>query len=806
MNKFRTQYVILSIIFCLVIFYSTVFSQRIPQPEGLFYYHPAASVYGDEAAWINPSILGWYRASSYQFITDYNNQSYGKSWGTVVARQNFAIATRHIDNPDGRDFNEYVLSAGLALGDPLTAGLSYRYFKDGPDNYNKRHYWNISFTTRQGGPLTLAALFSNLNRGRVNGDRTETEMRYSLAYRPINDKYTFAVDALFSTGQKFKDAEFIYHLSVNPLKGIFVDGFLTSEKDFQVGVRLNFLKYFTGWKSNYNKHGDHSYTSTYIGSTSIRQQSIISEKKRGLTMRISGSPGENPPNPVIGNSETPFALYILNIYRAADDPTIKELVLSLNGLSLGFGQAQELREALKYFRQNGKQIYCHLTHPNNIGYYAASAANKIFIPPVSQLELVGLRAELTYYAGTLGKLGIKVDMLRIGKYKSGAEPFTQSAPSEETGESTNRILDDIYDQFVTAIAEGRNISPDSVINTINNGPFTSAEALDYNLVDGLSYQDNLFENILNPIPRISFNNYLKDTLINDGWPRKPVIALVVAEGEITENNGSANPLSRDENLTPRSMARSFDYVKNIPEVKGIVYRINSPGGMALAGEEIHHSVQKASQQKPLIISMSNVAASGGYYIAMPGQKLFANQGTITGSIGIYGGKADLSGLYDKIDLGNELYTRGKYAGMLSTTRPFTDFERQKYFDQLMAFYKHFLTLVVDNRGLKTDSVDNLSQGKIWTGREAVANGLIDEIGGVKQAIDYTAELAGLKDYRVEIYPKKRPFIILPKKGLFGSILNIFSGDDNPIESTVSTIIKIDNGDIYTRMPYDIDIE
>lgn len=806
MNKHRTKRVILLIIFFTVIFSSTVLSQRIPQPEGLFYYQPAASVYGDEAAWINPSILGWYRASSYQIIADYSNQSYAKSWGTVVARQNFAIATRHIDNPDGRDFNEYVISSGLALGNQLAAGLSYRYFKDGPENYNKRHYWNLSFTTRQGGPLTLAALFSNLNSGKINGERTETEMRYSLAYRPVNNKYTFAVDALLSTGQSFKDAEFIYHLSVNPLRGIFVDAFLTSEKDFQVGLRLNFLKYFTGWKSSYNKHGDHSYTSSYIGSTSIRQQSIIAEKRRGLTMKISGHPGENPPDPVIGNSEIPFALYILNIYRAAEDPTIKELVLSLNGLSLGFGQAQELREALKYFRNNGKQIYCHLTHPNNIGYYAASAADKIFIPPVSQLELVGLKAELTYYAGSLDKLGIKVDMLRIGKYKSGAEPFTQSAPSDETRESTNRILDDIYDQFVTAIAEGRKLSPDSVINTIDNGPFTPVEALEYNLVDGLSYQDNLFENILNPIPRISFNNYIKDTLINDGWPRKPVIALVVAEGEITENKGSANPLSQDENLTPNYMARTFNYVENNSEIKGIVYRINSPGGMALAGDEIHHSVKEASHYKPLIISMSNVAASGGYYIAMPGQKLFANPGTITGSIGIYGGKADLSGLYDKIDLGNELYTRGKYAGMLSTIRPFTDFEREKYFKHLMAFYKHFLTLVVENRGLKTDSVDNLSQGRVWTGKEAAANGLIDELGGVKQAIDYTADLIGLKDYRVEIYPKKRPFILLPKKGLIASIFNIFSGDDNPIESTVSTVIKIDDGDIFARMPYDIEIE
>lgn len=806
MNKSRTFHVFLLLIFSTITFHSTAISKRIPIPEGIFYYQPAASVYGAEAAWVNPSILGWYKAASYQIIADYSNTSYAKSWGTVVARHNIATATRHIYNPDERDYNEFVISTGMAMGNQLAVGLSYRYFKEGSDIHHKRHFWNLSFTARQGGPFTIAALFSNLNRGKVDGEQTETEMRYSLAYRPVNNKYTFAVDALFSTGQRFKDAEFIYHLSINPVRGVFVDGFYTSGKNFQVGLRLNFLKYFTGSKSIYNRHGDHSYTSSYIGSTSIRQQSIIPEKKRGLTMQISGRPGENPPNPIIGKSQTPFALYILNIYRAANDPSIKELLISLNGLSLGFGQAQELREALKYFKNNGKKIYCYLTHPNNIGFYTACVAHKIFIPPVSQLKLVGLRAELTYYAGTFEKLGVKADILRIGKYKSAAESFTQIAPSKESRESTNRILDDIYNQFITAIAEGRNISADSVMNIIDNGPFTSAEALDYNLVDGLSYQDNLFENILDPVPIISFNNYLSDTLLNDGWPRKPIIALVVADGEISNYNGDSNPLNNGNKVTPASMAGTFKYVNNTPEIKGIVYRINSPGGLALAGEQIHHTVQKASNQKPLTISMSNVAASGGYYIAMPGQKLFANPGTITGSIGIYGGKADLSGLYNKIDLGKELYTRGKYAGMLTTTRPFTDFERDKFFSHLKAFYNHFLTLVVENRGLKTDSVDALSQGRVWTGQEAFANGLIDELGGVKQALDYTAEILGIKDYRVEIYPKKRPFILLPKKGIIGSLFSIFSGDDNSLEKTVSSITNIDEGEIYTRMPYDIKIE
>lgn len=779
---------------------------RVQIPEGVFYYQPAASVFGSEAVWCNPSVLGWYDAVEYQLMTEYYNSSFGKSWGSVVNRKGISVAYRHLYNPEEKDCNEYVFGSGIPLGRSLAVGLSYRYFKDGSTGYNKRHYWNLSTSGKTGGSFSWAAVFSNLNRGRLNGEQTETEQRYSLAYRPIKDKLTLAVDASLSTGQNIKEAVYQYHAEFIPIPGVFVEGYIDSDRNFQVGLRVNLLKHFTGWHGSFSKDGNHSRSTVYMGATSKRQASVIPERKRRLSMNVSGRPEENPPQPFLGHKKTPFWTTLLSVYRAADDDSIRELVIELNGLSLGFGQAQELRDALSYFRQQGKYVVCHLSAPNNIGYYVASVSDEIYIPPVSQLNLVGLRAELTYYTGTMEKIGVKADMMRIGKYKKAAEAFTRKSASKEGREATNKLLDNLYSQFVGGIAEGRSLSQDSVKALIDKGPFTSEKALSFGLVDGLSYRDNLNDGILRSMPEINFRHYQSDTLLNDGWPHVPVLAVVVADGNVVGNNGSGNPFGGSQQMTPASMSSALENAGRESDVKGIIWRVNSPGGVAMAGERIYHSVDKISQHKSLVVSMANVAASAGYYVSMPGKYIFADPGTITGSIGIFGGKVNLSGLYDKIDLGKELYTRGKFAGMLSTIQPFTDNERDKYYSQLKAFYDHFVGLVAESRNLSVDSVDAISRGRVWTGQEALDIGLVDELGGLRQAIGYSARSLGLDDYRIKVLPQQRPWFLLPDISLTQTISRLFGGKSDPAEVMSDMFSPLMEGTIIARMPYDIEIE
>jgi len=790
----------------IVLVASSICGQRVPLPPGVFYYKPAASVFGAEAAWVNPAGLGRYNASSFQVMADYADGYCFKSWGTVIDREQIAVAYRHLNKPDSVNYSEYLFAAGMSLGRRLHFGGSYRYFKEAPGIYNKRHFWNIGFMGQGRSSFSWAAVFSNLNRGQVEGKRTEIEQRYSLSYRPMGKVVTFSVDMFLSTKTKLSNADYVYHLEVVPCRGLYVEGYVDSEKNFQIGARVNLIQHFIGSQSSFQKSGDHLRTTAFLGATSLKQPSLIPPPQRRLAVGLSGKLQENPPRPVFGSRETSFITLLTTIYRAAEDPSIGELVLSLKGISLGFGQAQELREALMYFKSAGKTIICHLSYPNNIGYFVASISDSILIPPVSQLNLVGLKAELTFYAGTLEKLGVKADVIRIGNYKTAPEKYTQNAATEQNKRQINRILDNIYNQFVTAIAEGRGVSIDSVQDIINNGPYTSAEAIEHGLVEGLSYRDELKKDFLSKLPEVSFRRYLSDTLLNDGWPAEPVLALVVAEGDITEGGGNVSPFDASNKVTPASMRHAFERAVGESNVKGVIFRINSPGGYALASDEIYHNAQEATEEKLMVASMSNVAASGGYYIAMPSTRLFANPGTITGSIGIYGGKVDLSGFYKKINLGKELYTRGQFAGMLSTIRPFSQEERERYRTHLKAFYDHFIQLVSGNRKLPVDSVDALSRGKVWTGREALSNGLIDELGGLKRSLDYVADRLELKDYRIAIYPEKRPWFVLPGRSFMKAIARFLVGEGTFNEVLSKGLGLTESGEIIARMPFDITIE
>ncbi len=780
--------------------------RRIPIPDDVFYYAPAAAVYGSEATWINPAALGRSANAGFQIMADYTAGDYAKSWGVVLYRDRTTTAYRHINNPDGTDYEEMITAMGLKLGPALNAGLSYRYFRSGPGLYNNRHFWTLGLVQRSRGVFSAGAVFSNLNRGRIESGRSAVEQRYSLGYRPFGRKLTLAADMFLSSRNQLSEADYIYNAEYVPTPGLYINGYLDSDRNYQIGFRVNLRKYFVGSQSRFDRSGHHGRTTAFYGATNMRQPSIIPDQRRSLSLGLSGGAAENPPQPRFGPKRTPFLTVLMAIYRAAEDQSIASLKLDLNRLALGFGQAQELRAALDYFGSHGKRIICHLGSPNNIGYFVASVADSILIPPVSQLRLVGLRAELTFWAGALDKLGVEVELLRIGDHKTAPEKYTRETASEENRAQLNRLLDDLYDQFVVTLAEGRGLETDSVRSLIDQGPFTSAEAIHCGLVDGLSYRDQVGTDYFDGMPSVSFRSYQNDTLQNDSWQDRPVIAVVVADGEIVSDGGNTGLPGESAGVKPCVMSRAFRSAQRNPHVQGIVLRVNSPGGWALAGEDIYRAGSRAAENKLLSVSMGNVAASGGYYIAMPAGRLFVNPATITGSIGVYGGKVDLSGLHDKIGYGTELYTRGRYAGMLSTSRPFSDDERVKYQSHLQAFYDHFVDLVATNRHLPVDSIDNLSRGRVWTGREALTTGLADEIGGLKQALDYTADELGLDDYDVVTYPQKRPWFIFPGRSLIGKFLSMMTGNKNSPETGLLDLPISEEESILARMPYDISVK
>lgn len=789
---------IVLVIFLFLLFVGSALAERIVYPDAVYYYQPAASVFGSEALWVNPAGLYQYKPMEFQFIGDLADDNYFKNWGMVTARSGLGVGYRKF----GSDDKEYSLGIGFPFGREMQFGVSYQNYKSDNQLFSDRHHWNIGMSGQAGPKFRWGAVLSNLNRAKINGEKSETEMRYSLSFRPLNEKLTLSVDMFLSTKTKFNNADFVYHLAGTPIPGLILDGYIDNDKNFELGVRTNLTQYFSGLESLFDKKANHQRSTFYFGATSLRQPTLVPAKSRRIEAFISGRPSENPTQTYLGPSQSSYLNAILDIYRAADDPYVSEMVVNFDKLSLGFAQAEELREALMTFKKKDKKLVAHISYPNNIAYYIATACDRIYIPEVSQLNLVGLKAELTFFGGTFEKLGINLDLLKIGDHKTAPEQYTQKESSEFNREQINRLLDGWYEIFVSAIAEGREISIDSVKKIIDNGPFTSHEAISYGLIDGFAFKSSDIEDLKkNKMPIVSLHHYHADTLRNDGWPQKPTLAIMALTGDVVSSTNQSPWFDGESDLTPGAIKEAIHQVKSDRIIDGIVLRINSLGGEALTGEDIYQELHRSFPQSKPVISMGNATASGGYYIAMMGDKIFASPSTLTGSIGIFGGKADLSKFYEKIELNKEMYLRGKYAGMLSNMRPFTDEEREKYYSQLMAMYQHFVSLVADNRNLPKDSIDQLGRGKVWSGADAKKNGLVDYNGGIKQALDYLAAQNNYTDYRVKIYPHKKRWFNLPELNPIKYVASIFAADKKDLD-----IITKKTEDMYTRLPFDISIE
>lgn len=447
--------------------------------------------------------------------------------------------------------------------------------------------------------------------------------------------------------------------------------------------------------------------------------------------------------------------------NAAADSHVRAIVLEPRGLSVGWAKLEELRADIVNFKKSGKPVYAYLRGAGMREYYVASAADRIFTSPEDELDVKGLRAELTYVKGTLDKLGVEMEFEHVGKYKDAPDMFTKTGSSPETREVINALLDQFYGDFIGAVAEGRKKTLDEIRTAIDNGPFVGSEAVKNGLIDELAYEDQVFAKLKDKTKssdaRIRERDYA-ELPAPTGVEGSTKIALLVGQGEIAR--GSTNDGS-DGMITTAGMVKAIRQVRDDDSIKGVILRIDSPGGDGIASDDILHEAKLLSQKKPTVISMSDLAASGGYFIAMTGDPLVAYRATETGSIGVFFGKPNLKGLYDKIGLRKELLTRGKFADIDTDAGPLNDVQRAKLRTEIEQFYKSFVGKVADARKRKFDEVEPLAQGRVWTGAQAKQNGLIDEIGGIDRAIELVkqkAKLAATDKIKLVAYPPRKSLL------------------------------------------------
>jgi protease-4 len=494
-----------------------------------------------------------------------------------------------------------------------------------------------------------------------------------------------------------------------------------------------------------------------------------------LVLRPTGTFPEKAPLEIPLLSAGP-SLTVSNVWmalrKAAADSHIRAVVLEPENLRAGWGKLQELRQDIAQFRKSGKPVYAYLHTPSAREYYVATAADRIYIGPSDQIYLKGLRAEVMFFKNTLDKLGVSVDVEHAGKYKDFGDQFTRAAMSPETREVINSLVDGIYGDLLAGIAEGRKKTPEQVSSLIDQGLFLAPELQKAGLVDELKFEDEMWGELKSrlgandaksaDLKRVKAETYARVPPEAAGQAGKSRVALVVGEGDIVRGDPD-NPASDEDSLTSTAFDRLLDQVGNDSSIRAVVVRIDSPGGEVRASDDIWRSMNLLSKKKPLVISMSDVAASGGYYMAMTGDPIVAYPATETGSIGVVFGKPNLHGLYNKLGITKDAVQRGKYAAIDSDYTSLNSDERQKLQQGIDASYQDFIAKVAASRHRTPAEIDPVAQGRVWLGSQAKTRGLVDAIGGLDTAIEMAkkkAKIPAAENVTIVPYPGRRSIIDL----------------------------------------------
>ena len=492
-----------------------------------------------------------------------------------------------------------------------------------------------------------------------------------------------------------------------------------------------------------------------------------------LALRVAGSlPDFTPDDPFkkyFGGPDQSLTGLVMQFKKAKVDKRIKVILLDVNMSGVGWGKAEELRDAITDFRSSGKPVYAYMEFGLNKEYYIATACDKIVVPPPGELFINGLAADVMFFRGSLDKLGIYPDIYQIGKYKSAGDMFTQKQMTDAHREYINSLLDDLYNRYVNAIAQARHKTPEEVRTLIDNAPYNAAKAKEAGLIDESTYHDDLEKQLKkslgykdsDPFTLVKGSDYRDISPESLGLNKGERVAVIYATGDIGSGSSENSP-SGEQSIGSDTVAKALNDAAADKSIKAIILRVDSPGGSGLASDIIWHAVEAANQKKPVVVSMSDVAASGGYYISASASKIVAQPSTITGSIGVVAGKPVLRGFYDWLGISNEYVLRGKTAGMFRETEKFSDEERAKFEDWIKTtYYQDFVPKVAKGRHKDPQSVDAVGQGRVWTGAQAKERGLVDEFGGLDRAIELAKQLAKIPaDKGVErvILPYPQTFI------------------------------------------------
>ena len=519
---------------------------------------------------------------------------------------------------------------------------------------------------------------------------------------------------------------------------------------------------------------------------------------------------KNPFSELMGESSNQMAVsdVIKAIRRAKANDNIKGIYLEAGSLSTGFAGIEAIRRELEDFKDSGKFIVSYGDYYTQGAYYLCSVADSVFLNPQGSVSLVGLASQGLFFTGLAEKIGVEHYIFKVGTYKSAVEPFFLKKFSDANREQLTSFLGSVWGNLTTAIEKSRNISSDELDRYLNEGLAMgqASNAVDYKLADGLRYRYEV-ENCVKEMAGQDVKGKLKTAGVDKVASIKVKekdsgnkIAVLYAEGEIRDDD-SSSPFSADEQVISEEMANKLRKLKDDDDVKAVVFRVNSPGGSAYISEQIWKEVVELKAKKPIVVSMGNYAASGGYYISCAANKIVAERTTLTGSIGVFGVVRNFTGTFDKVGVTTDIVKTNTFADLGDISRPMREDEKA-----LIQRGDLFLTRCADGRGMTKAEIDSIGQGRVWTGEQALERGLVDQLGGMDDAIKEAATLAELTDYSVIVADGPKDFFTKFMEKQMDeakvSIAKSVMGEEQ--FKLFSTIRRAETeSGIIARMPFDI---
>lgn len=598
--------------------------------------------------------------------------------------------------------------------------------------------------------LALGGAARDLARWKDRPGRYSPNVAAGMAIRPFGRRFSLAVDWWYETAAPPNPHHFAITALVEPVDGVRISG--TVDDDLQIGVGLT-LAFNAGWVGAQSRFHDPrtpglaGWTAA-VGISREPDPSRLRLSRSVAEVRLAGL-AENPTPFLLTPRRGPrrFADVLEELRDLEDQPSVQAVLLRLDGYGEGLAHTEELRDAIARLQAAGKPVYAYLEDGGgNVDYYLASACDAVWMHPGATLSLTGLRSRLFFYKGAMDKFGVEAQFSRIGIYKTSPERFLFTHPTDPNLEVRNATLDDRFERWLGALAEGRGMDAGAMRAFIDDGPYPARLAVDRGLIDELVYPDEVRARAKEEVGRsgLAIRHPLEEREADAYWRAPRRIAVIHVDGLINTGRSGKLPLGLLTIAGSDTLTAAVRNAREDRSINAIVLRVDSPGGSAFASEAIWREVHRTRGVKPVVVSMAGSAASGGYFVACPADHIVANPSTTTGSIGVYSGKVSLAGLYAKLGINSVRLKRGEHAGLYDMTDPWSPAELRAVERTVDALYGDFIEHVREGRGFDdVAQVDEIARGRVWTGAQAVEIGLVDETGGLMRAVEVARERAGM---------------------------------------------------------------